>query len=108
MLPRKKRLNLKKDFSWVASGKKLGNETVKIFFRFGDNDQPKVGIATSKAVFKKASERNRARRLISKGFEALYNTLPEKINIVAMPKEDILKVDSEEVTRSLKELLKKL
>lgn len=105
MLPSKRRLNLKKDFRWTASGSRLGNSLVNIFFRYGDNNEPRVGIAVPKASFKKATERNRARRLISKGFENLYSRLPRKINIVAMPKKEILNSDAEEITRLLEELL---
>lgn len=107
MLPKKKRLNLKKDFSWVASGRKSGNDLIKLFFRFGNNEEPRIGIALSKSTFKKATDRNRARRLISSGFEALFNKLPPKINIVAMPREEILKADSEKVKEVLEDLLEK-
>ncbi len=108
MLSRNKRLNLKKDFSWVASGRKEANSLVKLFIRFGDNKTPRVGIALSKSTFKKATERNRARRLISTGFEALYTTLPEKINIVAMPQANVLKANPKEITDALDDLLKRI
>lgn len=108
MLPKSKRLNLKKDFTWVALGKRYSNNLVKIFFRFGDNGEPRIGIATSKSVFKKAVDRNRARRLLSKGFEGLYDTLPQKINIVAMPQEEISKSDSKQVEQALKDILRRL
>lgn len=105
MLPRESRLNLKKDFRWVAAGQRAENGLAKIFFRFGDNPLPRIGIATSKANFKKAVERNRARRVISKGFEDLYNFLPPGLNIVILPKVDVLKLKSEGVTEVLKKSL---
>lgn len=108
MLPSKRRLNLKKDFRWVAAGGKLGNNYLNLFFRFGDNSEPKVGITVSKNTFKKAVERNRARRLVSKGFEELYSQLPSGINIIAFPKEEVLGARSEEISRSLKELIERL
>ena len=108
MLPREKRLNLKKDFKWVAAGGKVENNLVKLFFKAGSNQLPKVGIATSKAVFRKAVDRNRARRLVSFGFEALYNRLPQGINIVALPKKEIIQLNSEEVKDSLEGLLEKV
>lgn len=114
MLSKEKRLNLKKDFTWVASGRKTGNYLVKIYFRSGENPseasgqvQPRVGIALSKSVFKKAVDRNRARRLVSKGFEFLYNQLPQGINIVAIPRSGVLNLNSEEFTKFLEILLKK-
>lgn len=107
MLSKEKRLNLKKDFKWVAFGQKLGDDLIRLYVRQGDNLEPKVGIAGSKSDFKKAIDRNRARRLVSTGFESLYNQLPKNINIVALPRQGVLELTSTEVTRVLKELLKK-
>lgn len=107
MLPKSKRLNLKKDFKWVVAGQKIGNDLLQLYIRQGDNIQPKVGIALNKSNFKKATERNRARRLVSTGFESLYKLLPGNINIVAMPRPGVLELTSSEVADTLKELLKK-
>lgn len=105
MLPRESRLNLKKDFRWVAAGQKTENGLAKIFFRFGDNPLPRIGIATSKTNFKKAVERNRVRRVISKGFEELYDFLPRGLNVVVLPKAEVLKLKSDNVTDVLKKSL---
>lgn len=107
MLSKDKRLNLKTSFNFVIKGQKLENQLTKIFFRSGDNSQALVGIALKKEHFKLATDRNRARRLISKGFENLYNKLPEGINIVTMPKKEVLSKSSDEVTKSLEEILMK-
>lgn len=116
MLPKEKRLNLKKDFKWVASGsprsaggagKKVSTKYANLFLRVGDNQNPRVGIATSSSIFKKSSQRNKARRLLSAAFESLYNNLPDTINIVALPKIGILDVKSGDVLMDLEEALKK-
>lgn len=107
MLPKDQRLNLKKDFKWVASGQKLGNNLIRLYIRQGDNLQPKVGIALSKSDFRKATERNRARRMVSTGFQALYDKLPAGLNVVALPRPGVLELTSAEVTKVLEELLKK-
>lgn len=110
MLPKPKRLNLKKDFKWVAAGKKLETKYLKLFVRLGDNHPPaggpKIGIATSSKSFKKATERNRARRIASGAFEVLYSKLPKSINIVALPKSGINEVKSDKVLLDLEERLK--
>src|SRR3989344_1710424 len=103
MLPKSKRLNLNKDFRWVASGKKIENNLVKLFLKQDSNEFPKIGISLSKNVFKKAVYRNRARRLVSKALENVYNELPSGINIVAMPKEGVLQVSSDELIKSINE-----
>ena len=115
MLPKSKRLNLSTDFKWVASGsprsaggagKKIDSKFAKLFIRIGDNEFPRIGIAVSSSIFKKATERNRARRVISAALEQLYINLPKSINIVALPKIGVLNVKSGNILMDLEEGLK--
>lgn len=106
MLPKSKRLNLKNDFKWVSSGKKIDTKLVKLFVKMGDNQIPRIGIAVSGKSFKKATQRNRAKRLVSAAFESLYSSLPPAINIVALPKIGVLDVKSSDVLLILEEALK--
>lgn len=106
MLPLNKRLNLKKDFKWVASGKKIESKFLKLFFKTGEIQNPRIGIAVSAKVFKKATDRNRARRLASQAFQTTYYLLPPTINIVALPKAGIVSVKSADVLLDLEALLK--
>lgn len=105
MLPKSKRLNLKLDFKWVASGKRVETKYVKLFVKPGDNQTPRIGIAPSTKSFKKATQRNRAKRVVSAVFESLYSSLPSSINIVALPKAGILDVKSQDVLADLEEKL---
>lgn len=107
MLPKDKRLNLKKDFKWVASGSKLESGLVKLFYKSNPGNPTRVGIATSSKTFKSAVLRNRARRLTSSGFEKLYGNLKVGISIVVLPKERVLNKTSEEIVKDLEQLLKK-
>ena len=107
MLSKDKRLNLKTDFKWVASGKKLDTKFLKIFIKFGDNKSPHVGIANSSKTFKNATDRNRARRLTSKVFEILFEKLPQSVNILALPKQEIITVSSDEVLKDIQEVFTK-
>lgn len=106
MLQKNKRLNLKTDFKWVAAGKKIESKFLKLFVRLGDNQTPRIGIANSAKTFKKAHDRNRARRLTSAVFESLYGKLPKSANIVALPKENIITVSSGDVLIDVEEVLK--
>lgn len=101
MLPKSARLNLKKDFKQVASGKKIETKYLKLFLTVGENEFPKVGIAVSSSLFKKSTERNRVRRLVSAAFESLYSSLPRTINIVALPKIRVLGVKSGDILSDL-------
>ena len=109
MLPKPARLNLKKDFKWVASGKKLETKYLRLFLRVGDpstNSWPRIGIAVSSKSFKKATDRNRAKRIVSSAFQSLYSLLPLHLNIVALPKTGVLGVKSGDVLLDLEEALK--
>ncbi|TSC64305.1 MAG: Ribonuclease P protein component [Microgenomates group bacterium Gr01-1014_93] len=103
MLSKDKRLNLKTDFKWAVSGTRLETKYITLFLKEGQTNSPRIGIASSSKVFKKAVERNRARRLTSRAFEDIYTKLPGSINIVALPKTGILSVKSEEVIKDLNE-----
>ena len=111
MLPKSQRLNLKTDFKWVAAGKKIESRHLKLFIRLGENKTPRVGIAVSSRIFKKATERNRAKRLVSQAFQStIYplreaSHLPSTINIVALPKTSILSVKSADLAKELAVLL---
>jgi len=107
MLPKSQRLNLKTDFKWVASGKPIDTQFVKLFVKLGENQNPRIGITSSSKVFKKAVDRNRARRLVSAAIQSLYNQLPENINIVALPKQAVISVKSGDVLMELEEVLVK-
>jgi len=106
MLPRSKRLNLKRDFKWVGSGKKIDAKYATFFIRIGDNPYPRLGIAVSSKLLTKSTQRHRAKRILSKAFESVYSKLPQNINIVALPKFNILDVKSNDVVLDLEEILK--
>ncbi len=90
----------------MAAGKKMDSKYLKLFVKFGENENAKLGIAVSSKTFNKATERNRARRLVSTAFEALYSLFPKDINILALPKAAISNVKSHDVLSDLESLLK--
>ena len=109
MLPKRQRLNLKKDFKRVAEGAKLNTKYLKLFIKMGDpltGQGPKIGIAVSGESFKKAHERNRAKRLVAQAFQSTAYCLLPTANIVALPKEGILSVKSSDVVLDLEQALK--
>lgn len=71
----------------------------------GENNQPRVGIAVSSSLFKKAHDRNKARRVVSSAFQSLYSLFPSHLNIVALPKRGILGVKSGDALLDLEETL---
>jgi len=106
MLAKSQRLNLKTDFKWVAGGKKIDSEFLKMFIRMGENEKPKVGVAISSKNFRKATERNRTKRVVFQAFQSLYSSLPNNINIVALPKQMATSVKSGDLLLDLEAVLK--
>lgn len=93
MLPKQKRLNLKTSFRWVASGKTTNSAHFKIFYRLGENTEAKIGVSLVSAQFKKAVLRNAAKRICFKMAGESYSRLPKNMNLVIMPKAQILNAD---------------
>lgn len=104
MLPKNKRLNLKYQFKWVASGKRLETKFFKIFAKNGENSTPLIGVAVSSAIFKKSTLRNKAKRVSFKVAEAVYKDLRKNINLVIMPKTGILDIPIDVVISEFKKL----
>jgi len=105
MLPLSKRLNLSKDFKWVVKGQRRETESLKLFSKEGENITARVGISISKQYFKKAHDKNKAKRKVSKAIETLYPTLTNNLNLIIMPKSNVLEIAPErlleEIRRSL-------
>lgn len=90
MLPKSQRLNLKITFRWVAGGKYCVSRSFKLFYRFGENVEPKVGVSIASAQFKKATLRNKAKRICFNMAKKYYHQLHKGVNLVIMPKAQVL------------------
>lgn len=107
MLSKNKRLNLSTDFEWIKSGTVIQTPHFKLFSKFGDNQLARVGVAIVSKQFPKAVQRNRAKRIIFSAFEKIYETLPQNLNIIALPNKGIDKVKSEDLILEIKKALGK-
>lgn len=105
MLLKSQRLNLKKNFKRMATGKRLETTSFKIFSKTGENSQALIGIGLSSKNFRKANKRNRAKRLTSTAIQLLYPTLPTSLNLVIMPKSLVLDKSPESLVKELKDVL---
>lgn len=101
MLPKSQRLNLKKGFSFVSAGKRVELPSMRVLFRDGDNQAALVGIALTTKYFKKSTLRNRAKRLASTAIQNLYPRLRKNLNLVIMPKSQILDQTVEKLAEEL-------
>jgi ribonuclease P protein component len=102
MLPKSKRLNLRKDYRFVTSGKKFNLSWGTVFLKEIKEEGVFVGIALSKSQFKTAVERNRAKRLVSAAIEQVISGLRSNIKLVIIPRAPVLTKKPEDL---LKEIL---
>lgn len=85
----------------MADGRKMFTQSFKIFYRFRESSQPRVGVAVSKSNFSKAHDRSRAKRLVFQAVEKIYDKLPKNINLVIMPNEKVLERSVNQLTSEL-------
>lgn len=105
MLSKNVRLNLKTNFRWVASGNSLQSQTFKLFYRQGENLEPRIGVSISSSQFNKANLRNRAKRKCFDAASALSHELPKDINLVIMPKAQVLEISQIDLEQELKDAI---
>lgn len=108
MLAKNARLNLKTSFRFVASGKSLTSQNFKLFYRLGDNTQPLIGVSLVSAQFKKANLRNQAKRIFFDLAKSHYNQLHKNLNLVIMPRSQVLEKSREELSQEFKNAITSL
>lgn len=108
MLQKSQRLNLKTNFRWVASGKSLTSTNFKLFYRLGENENPLVGVSIVSAQFKKANIRNKAKRIMFELARESYSQLHKNLNLVIMPKAQVLDLPPEILSQEFKNAISSL
>ncbi len=102
MLIKSQRLNLSTEFKRIAtSGKRIHSTHFSLFLLREGKGPPLIGIALAKKEFRKAHQRNRARRLISQAVQNQYSRLSKGLNLVIMPKAGVLEVSASELTNEI-------
>lgn len=111
MLKKNQRLNLSESFkSVVKESKRIETAHFKLFIQKTDkqsltlrdkNKYPKVGIALTKKEFRKAHERNRARRLTAQVIGQNYVRLIPNMNLVIIPKASVNQTEVKELLNEI-------
>lgn len=108
MLSKQQRLNLKTSFRFVASGKSFTSGNFKFFYRLGENQSPLIGVSIVSAQFKKANLRNRAKRICFKLAGDSYDQLHKNLNLVIMPKAQVLDLPPEQLKQEFQNAVSNL
>lgn len=99
MLSKSQRLNLKTNFRWVAGGKSYASKNFKLFYRLGENSDPKIGVSIATAEFKKAAQRNKAKRICFDLAKKYLDQLHKSVNLVIMPRAQVLLLSKEDLDK---------
>ncbi len=83
----------------MERSKRIETAHFRLFIQKDDKSSfPKIGIALTKKEFKKAHERNRARRITSSVIEEHYTRLIPGLNLVIMPKASVMITEKKELS----------
>jgi ribonuclease P protein component len=107
-LPRDARLRRAGDFAALrhTSGR-LGGRCFSVRYRANALGQPRLGLAISKRVSKRAVDRNRIKRLVRESFRRARLELPP-IDLMVMAREQAVGLSGAELLAELQVLWKKL
>jgi len=104
MLPREKRLTKNRDFERVyQKGKRLNGESFNLIFLKKNTGPTRVGIVVGKKFSKKATDRNRQKRIYKEAVADLCRTLEDGLDLVIFLKKT--NKDSQNKTEAEKSLV---
>jgi len=107
-LPREARLRSAGDFAALrhTSGR-LGSRCFSVRYRVNELGHPRMGLAISKRVSKRAVDRNRIKRLVRESFRRARLDLPA-VDLMVMAREQACGLPGPELLAELQQLWKKL
>lgn len=106
MLPREKRLSKGQDFDRVYQrGKRAGSDSFNLITLPNRLQMSRVGIVVGKKFSKKATERNRAKRIYREAISGIYKEIKPGLDVIVFVKKTDKKVSLEAVRAELKKAL---
>jgi ribonuclease P protein component len=109
MLPREKRLTNPRDFKRVyQKGSFFSAGIFNAKYLPNKLTYSRIGIVVSKKISGKATDRNQVKRLFREAFRALYNEVPQGLDIVVNINPNAKGLDLEKITAKTKESLTKI
>jgi len=101
---KRERLKKDKDFQRVfKTGQRLNNGVLIIYVLPNELSYRRLGIIAERKLIRKATQRNRLKRLVHEAFRLNKNSFPEGIDMIVRVKQTALRL--EQVTQSMLALL---
>jgi ribonuclease P protein component len=108
MLAKKNRLTKREDFSLVyARGAYAMSDSVAIKYLPSGNAQTRIGFSVGKNFSKKATVRNRIKRLLRQASRMHIESLKPGFDVVIMPKPDFKPIEFKKIVEILKQIFAK-
>lgn len=108
MLPQKNRLKRKKDFDLTFKrGKSYRTKLVEIKLRKVKGDEKKFAFVAPVKYFKKATERNKVKRVLREALRKKIDEIIEGINVIFIAREGFLGHSFKEVEKKVNKNLNK-
>lgn len=109
MLSKEKRLTKTRDFERIyQKGKRLSSESFNLNYGKNRTEVTRVGIVVGKKFSKKATERNRVKRVFREAINELYKDLKTGMDIVVFVKTNKSEIKLEKIKKELFESFKKV
>ena len=109
MLPKAKRLTKKKDFMKLAvQGRSIFGPFATLRARQAANSDTRVAFITSTKVFKKAVDRNRAKRRMREVVRLVWPDLPPGMQLLFVLKPESKDADHAKLVEEVKRLISKI
>lgn len=108
MLPKKNRLKNRKDFNKAfKQGETKSNSHLIVKVKRNDFDKKRIGFIAPMKHFKKATDRNRVKRLLREAVRPNLEVICSGYDVIIIAKESIIDLSLEEVKQEIMSVLSK-
>ena len=109
MLAKKYKLHLKKDLDLVyKKGRRFGTNSLSISYIITKDEISKFAVFVPKKIFKKAHDRNRAKRRIFELIRTNYDNFPSNLAVIFFAKKEVIDQDFVLLQKEIEEIIANL